>query len=120
MITDIVPAWLNQGLDRPASARCRPRPGGVARSHAFHDTKHHRGAIMKKSCRVGVDIGGTFTDIALDLDGSLFSTKLLTNYAAPERAIVDGVQTVAARAGVPLGDIDVIIHGTTLFRSDRK
>lgn len=67
-----------------------------------------------RNCRVGVDIGGTFTDIALDLDGVLHSTKILTDYAAPERAILKGVRAVAELAGIGLGDIDILIHGTTL------
>ncbi|MFC5696714.1 hydantoinase/oxoprolinase family protein [Pseudomonas sp. GCM10022186] len=66
------------------------------------------------SCRVGVDIGGTFTDIALDLDGVLHSTKILTDYTKPERAIIKGVQAVVDAAGLQLSDIDVLIHGTTL------
>ncbi len=67
-----------------------------------------------RNCRVGVDIGGTFTDIALDLDGELHSAKVLTDYTAPERAILKGVQAVAETAGVALSDIDLLIHGTTL------
>ncbi|MGU7774549.1 hydantoinase/oxoprolinase family protein [Burkholderia sp. MR1-5-21] len=64
--------------------------------------------------RVGVDIGGTFTDVALELGGKLFSTKVLTDYTAPERAIIKGVSIVASKAGIELKDIGVIIHGTTL------
>lgn len=64
--------------------------------------------------RVGVDIGGTFTDVALELGGQLYSTKVLTDYTAPERAIIKGVGIVAEKAGIALGDIGVIIHGTTL------
>ncbi|NBA97191.1 hydantoinase/oxoprolinase family protein [Pseudomonas sp. R5(2019)] len=66
------------------------------------------------SCRVGVDIGGTFTDIALDVDGVLHSTKILTDYELPERAILTGVNTVIEAAGLKLSDIDQLIHGTTL------
>lgn len=65
-------------------------------------------------CRVGVDIGGTFTDIALDLNGVIHSTKVLTDYELPERAILKGVSQVAKTAGVQLSDIDQLIHGTTL------
>lgn len=65
-------------------------------------------------CRVGVDIGGTFTDIALDLNGVIHSTKVLTDYELPERAILKGVSQVAKTAGVTLADIDQLIHGTTL------
>ncbi|KAF1028497.1 MAG: Acetophenone carboxylase gamma subunit [Burkholderia plantarii] len=64
--------------------------------------------------RVGVDIGGTFTDVALELGGKLFSTKVLTDYTAPERAIIKGVGIVAQKAGITLADIGQIIHGTTL------
>lgn len=67
-----------------------------------------------RNCRVGVDIGGTFTDIALDLDGALYSTKVLTDYTAPERAILKGVKAVAEMAGIALSEIDILIHGTTL------
>ncbi|MGO1208213.1 MAG: hydantoinase/oxoprolinase N-terminal domain-containing protein, partial [Pseudomonas putida] len=66
------------------------------------------------SCRVGVDIGGTFTDIALDVSGVLHSTKILTDYELPERAILTGVRQVVEQAGLALSDIDQLIHGTTL------
>ncbi|MFB2551308.1 hydantoinase/oxoprolinase family protein [Ensifer soli] len=69
---------------------------------------------VTRNCRVGVDIGGTFTDIALDLDGVLHSLKLLTDYAAPERAILEGIERVAAMAGIAVSDIGLVIHGTTL------
>ncbi|MCO5151258.1 MULTISPECIES: hydantoinase/oxoprolinase family protein [unclassified Shinella] len=67
-----------------------------------------------RNCRVGVDIGGTFTDIALDIDGVLHSTKVLTDYTAPEQAILKGVVAVADLAGIALSKIDLLIHGTTL------
>ncbi|TDR12476.1 hydantoinase/oxoprolinase family protein [Marinomonas communis] len=64
--------------------------------------------------RVGVDIGGTFTDIALELGDSIVSTKVLTNYSAPEQAILDGIHEVVQKAGISVSDIDMVIHGTTL------
>ncbi len=64
--------------------------------------------------RLGADIGGTFTDIALDLRGAIHSTKVLTNYAAPEQAILDGIGIVLEEAGIGWGEIDIVIHGTTL------
>ena len=64
--------------------------------------------------RVGVDIGGTFTDVALELGDKLFSTKVLTDYTAPERAIIRGIEIVTTKAEIGLKDIGVIIHGTTL------
>jgi N-methylhydantoinase A len=68
----------------------------------------------KDHIRLGADIGGTFTDIALDLRGRIFSTKVLTNYSAPEQAILDGIAIVTREAGISLADIGVVIHGTTL------
>jgi len=64
--------------------------------------------------RLGADIGGTFTDIALDVRGSIHSTKVLTNYSAPEQAILDGIALVCQQAGIKPDDIQQIIHGTTL------
>ncbi len=66
------------------------------------------------SIRLGVDIGGTFTDVVLETPTGMVSTKVLTTYAAPEDAIVDGMLQVCAQAGVAPNEIDQIIHGTTL------
>ncbi len=66
------------------------------------------------STRLGVDIGGTFTDVVLERKGDLFSTKVLTTYAAPEDAIIDGMHQVCAKAGITPDQIEQIIHGTTL------
>ena len=64
--------------------------------------------------RAGVDIGGTFTDVALEVDGAIHSAKVLTDPVAPERAILDALQHAAAMAGIGLDAIGLIIHGTTL------
>ncbi len=69
---------------------------------------------MSAPIRLGADIGGTFTDIALECRGQMFSTKVLTNYTAPEQAILDGIDVVLAEAKITLADLDIIIHGTTL------
>ena len=66
------------------------------------------------SVRLGVDIGGTFTDVVLEKDGVPFSIKVLTTYSAPENAIIDGMHQVCAKAGVTPAQIDQIIHWTTL------
>ena len=64
--------------------------------------------------RLGADIGGTFTDVVLDVGGRIHSAKVLTSYAAPEQAILDGIEVVTAEAGVEKRDLDIVIHGTTL------
>jgi N-methylhydantoinase A len=64
--------------------------------------------------RLGVDIGGTFTDVVLENGAERVSAKVLTTHAAPEEAIVEGMQRVCGRAGIGLGRISQVIHGTTL------
>ena len=70
--------------------------------------------MTNSSIRVGVDIGGTFTDVALTHAGGLSTCKVLTSYAQPEQAILDGIKIAADQAGVAMGDIGQVIHGTTL------
>tara|TARA_B110000114_G_scaffold119368_1_gene125045 strand:+ start:293 stop:2389 length:2097 start_codon:yes stop_codon:yes gene_type:complete len=75
--------------------------------------------MNQSSTRLGVDIGGTFTDVVLetsDHNGLVkqFSIKVLTTYIAPENAIIDGMQQVCREAGIQPAQIGQIIHGTTL------
>ncbi len=70
--------------------------------------------MAAETIRLGVDIGGTFTDVVLEKGGESFSTKVLTTYAAPENAIIDGMHQVCTKAGVTPADLTQIIHGTTL------
>jgi N-methylhydantoinase A len=64
--------------------------------------------------RVGVDIGGTFTDVSLMIGTENFTCKVLTNYSEPEQAILDGIIKAAKQANLALPKISQIIHGTTL------
>jgi len=66
--------------------------------------------------RVGVDIGGTFTDFALfDPGGRRFVVhKQLTTPEDPSLAVVDGVARLLAKGGVAVADVDTLAHGTTL------
>ena len=70
--------------------------------------------MQSNSIRMGVDIGGTFTDVVLEHGGEQHSIKVLTTYAAPENAIIDGMHQVCAKAGINPSEIEQIIHGTTL------
>lgn len=68
-----------------------------------------------RPARLAVDIGGTFTDVVLELPtGERLTTKLLTTYDHPGRAVLEGITTVLDRAGVAPSEIGLIIHGTTL------
>ncbi len=66
------------------------------------------------SARLAVDIGGTFTDLALEHDGSLSTIKVLTTQAAPEQGVMAGVRDILRNSGVSAADIGIVIHGTTL------
>ena len=69
----------------------------------------------KKLARLAVDIGGTFTDVVLELPtGERITTKLLTTYDHPGKAVLEGITGVMGRAGLGPSDIGLIIHGTTL------
>jgi len=65
--------------------------------------------------RLAVDIGGTFTDIALELgDGRLETSKVPTTPRSPEKGVMDGVMLALDQAGISAGDVTSVIHGTTL------
>ncbi len=65
--------------------------------------------------RIGADVGGTFTDIVIELaNGDYSSIKVLTTQTAPEVGILDGLGRIANQEGVSLADVEQIIHGTTL------
>src|SRR6201996_8306348 len=66
------------------------------------------------SARLAVDIGGTFTDLALEQGGKRTTAKVLTTPAAPENGVMEGFRAIIQAAGVSPGDIELIIHGTTL------
>ncbi len=66
--------------------------------------------------RIGVDIGGTFTDFALhDAAGARIAIhKQLTTPSDPSKAVIEGVLTLAANNNITVSDVAEIVHGTTL------
>src|SRR5579884_2463565 len=64
--------------------------------------------------RLGVDIGGTFTDVALEAGGRRWSAKVLTTPEAPALAVLDAIRAVLDAAALGPADLAIIIHGTTL------
>ena len=67
-----------------------------------------------QSARLAVDIGGTFTDLALEQGGRRTTVKILTTPAAPEQGVMEGFRIIVQTAGVAPSDIELIVHGTTL------
>ena len=72
------------------------------------------GDARTDGARLAVDIGGTFTDVALEARGRLVTTKVLTTQAAPERGVLEGVRQVLEMAAVAPAAVRLVIHGTTL------
>ena len=64
--------------------------------------------------RLGVDIGGTFTDVALEVGERRFTAKTLTTTQAPEEGVLAALRSVTAKANVAPGQVNLIVHGTTL------
>lgn len=68
-----------------------------------------------RAARIGVDVGGTFTDIVLALpDGRIHVSKITTTPLDPSEAATSGIATVLAEAGLNPGEVAEVVHGTTV------
>jgi len=67
-----------------------------------------------RQTRIAVDIGGTFTDIALDNGSSLYTAKTLTTLDDPVRGVIDVIRIASLDAACTAESIGSVIHGTTL------
>ncbi len=66
--------------------------------------------------RLGIDIGGTFTDVALIniLTGELYVSKVLTTGENPDRGAIQGALNVIKEANISLSEVDTFVHATTV------
>ena len=67
--------------------------------------------------RLGVDVGGTFTDLFLVGDsngGAQFRVKTPSTPADPSQGVLNGVRRICDEAGIDVGDLRNILHGTTV------
>jgi N-methylhydantoinase A len=82
------------------------------------DGAKRAGEARPNEARLGVDIGGTFTDVALEVGGNgakrRYSAKMLTTPQAPERGVLAAIHAVLEQASLQPDDLGIIIHGTTL------
>jgi N-methylhydantoinase A len=69
-----------------------------------------------KPVRIGVDIGGTFTDLQIfdARDGRIVAHKLPTTPEDPSVALVEGIKAAGRRYGFALSDVGYLMHGTTI------
>lgn len=63
-----------------------------------------------KKVRIGIDVGGTFTDIVISTPSNVFSAKVLNTPGNTIESIVGGVSNL----GVNFNNVHEIIHGTML------
>lgn len=69
--------------------------------------------------RIGVDVGGTFTDLVLaDATGATWVAKVPSVPSDPSRGVLAAVQRIAVDVGMPLGDVlrqcALFVHGSTI------
>jgi N-methylhydantoinase A len=66
--------------------------------------------------RVGVDIGGTFTDVVVfaEHSGALHVAKVLTTPADPSQGFLDGLAEAFARFDIAPAEVTFMVHGTTI------
>src|SRR4249920_1373067 len=91
--------------------------GGRRRGRRGSSTVFRHGfpvVTSQSAVRLGVDIGGTFTDVALELSERRYTAKGLTTQRAPEEGVLAILRTIVGEAGIQPADVNLIIHGTTL------
>ena len=69
--------------------------------------------------RIGIDVGGTFTDlVAVDQSGRVTLAKSTSTPKDPSIGVMDGLGLLAAELGLDLagllGQTDLVVHGTTV------
>src|SRR5438105_7986888 len=72
---------------------------------------------MATEYALGIDIGGTFTDLVVHhhASGRRWGTKVLTTHADPREGVVAGIRAMLNEAGLDPGRIGRVVHATTLF-----
>ena len=70
--------------------------------------------MVDNKCRLAVDVGGTFTDVALEHYEFQVTSKVLTTPEAPELGVLEGIKKALDQSGLTPANIDILIHGTTL------
>jgi N-methylhydantoinase A len=66
--------------------------------------------------RLGVDVGGTFTDVLLvhEASGAMHTVKLPSTPGDSSIGVINGIERVCAQAGIDPRDITHVMHGTTV------
>ncbi|MFN8725718.1 MAG: hydantoinase/oxoprolinase N-terminal domain-containing protein, partial [Rhodospirillales bacterium] len=75
-----------------------------------------RNVTIQARCRIGIDVGGTFTDFVMaDLaNGKFYYHKEPSVPKDPSRAVELGIAALVASAGLPYSAVELVVHGTTI------
>ena len=73
------------------------------------------------SYRLGIDIGGTFTDALLldETSGTMRIAKVSSTPADPSIGFLEAARRILAEAGVAPEELRLVVHGTTVAASTR-
>jgi N-methylhydantoinase A len=66
--------------------------------------------------RIGIDVGGTFTDIVLidDVSGEIHYTKVLTTHENLAEGVISGIDKILGMVGTSFNEVEYMVHGTTI------
>jgi hypothetical protein len=67
--------------------------------------------MTRPGSRLAVDVGGTFTDIALEGPDGITTTKTPTTPGDPAEAVITGIRLVLERAALPASEVATVIQG---------
>ena len=105
------PACPDEGCIATVECRARCRRRRIVSDAANLGTRR-----VTDSYRLGIDIGGTFSDFALvnDADGAIRVEKTLTSAHAPDESVMSGIASLSGAIPDLLGRTSEVIHATTL------
>jgi N-methylhydantoinase A len=69
---------------------------------------------MTGDTRIGVDVGGTFTDVVTVSDGHARVSKVPSTPETPAEGVIKGVEAGVERVGIDPGSVGAFVHGTTV------
>ena len=72
---------------------------------------------MRQTCsevRIGIDTGGTFTDIVMSIGSKIFTHKILSDPQEPARTVLQGIRQILEKNGISKHQDIEIIHGSTV------
>src|SRR5690606_14708002 len=110
--------WLQGAVRSGPRASSRPGAGNPSSGSLPPDSTQSRASLSKGPImkRIGVDVGGTFTDLYFSDDEQRTAVveKVPSTPHDPSEAVVNGIRKLCEKAGVALSEIDQLVHGTTV------